>query len=390
MNSEIAIVGAGIGGLTLALALEQKNISYVIYEQANSFEALGYGIQISPNAVHVLHALGLAEDLKSISHECKEFELRSFESDSVLANWRHKSAVPYYQCRRADLHALLFDGLKQKENVRFSQRVESFESDKDGVSLTLSDGCTLRHTALVGADGVNSSIRKSIYPNTKPHYSGYAAYRAILPWSNNHDNLLGRTQVWMGANKHVVLYPNGKDWLNLVCIEKTDEVHAESWSHPVDKTVLKERFANSGLLGSMLKEFSDTSEPCFRWGLYEHEPLSKWSQENVTLLGDAAHAMVPFMAQGAAMAIEDAYVFANCLASCEKTPDAFIQYEHLRKKRATKVQKTSLRNADIFHASGLQRGVRDSVTKLVNAIRPQLFSQRTNWIYEYDVTRLEF
>ncbi len=391
MQDEITIIGAGIGGLTLAAALEKKHIPFQLYEQANSFEALGYGIQVSPNIVRVLWALGLEKELENISHRCLGFELRSFNSDNILAKWQIDNKIPYYQCRRADLHQLLFDSIEDKNRIHFSQRLESFQQKDHKISLHWQNSQPTTTTALVAADGVRSQVRRSLFPGNKAQYAGYAAYRAILPFKDKYRPLWGKATVWMGENHHVVVYPNGNQenstpWLNLVLVVKDANWNEQGWSIPADKQAVAQDFVNqSEELKEILEDMIASPEPCFKWGLFIHQPLPYWSQGKVTLLGDAAHPMLPFQAQGAAMAIEDAYVLAEYLGKEKEIEKAFIKYQQTRLKRSTKVQQVSRNNADIFHASGVKALIRNFGLCLVSATVPNLLNQKTAWIYDYDI-----
>ena len=394
MENEIVIAGAGIGGLTLACALEKKGINFQLYEQADSFEALGYGIQVSPNVVRVLRELGLEQKLAEIAHICSGFELRSFNSDKVLAKWRLNSKTPYYQCRRADLHQLLFDSIQDKSKINFSQRLVSYEEQNNQLILHTNNQESVIAKALIAADGVRSVVRESLFPKYQAKYAGYAAFRAILPFHDKYEKLLGKATVWMGKNHHVVAYPNGngqagKSWLNLVLIVKDKNWSEQSWKISANKTEVAQEFTNkSPLLNEILKDMVSSLEPCFKWGLFIHEPLPYWSESRVTLLGDAAHPMVPFQAQGAAMAIEDAYVLAECLAHEDTKEKALLKYQQIRLKRTAKVQQVSKNNANVFHASGLKAVIRNFVFALMSAINPNLFNKKSAWIYDYDATRI--
>lgn len=392
MESEITIVGAGIGGLSLAIALEQKGINFRLYEQSNSFEALGYGIQVSPNVVRVLGKLGIKKQLERLSHLCLGFQLRSFKTNKILAEWKLDNKTPYYQCRRADLHQLLFNMIQNKGRIHFSQRLESYEQKDNHLSLHLENQGPITAQAVVAADGINSFIRRSLFPKHQVIYSGYSAYRVILPYHRKYHSLWGKATVWMGKNHHAVVYPNGNEqgpesWLNLVLVIKDRKSNYQSWSVTGDKTALAQDFANqSDELNLILEHMMKSPEPCFKWGLFIHEPLPYWSQSKVTLLGDAAHPMLPFQAQGAAMAIEDAYVLAQCLSNEKDTiEESFIKYQQARIKRTRAVQKFSRSNADIFHASGIKASMRNLVLGFSSAIMPSLLNRRTAWIYDYKI-----
>ena len=408
MEEEIIIVGAGIGGLTLACALEQKGIDFQLYEQADSFEALGYGIQVSPNVVRVLRELGLEQQLEEVSHLCLGFELRSFNSNRVLAAWQLDNDTPYYQCRRADLHSLVFNSIQDKSRIHFSRRLESYEEKDDQLLLSWQNLPSTTAKALVAADGVRSLVRRSlfnavahgenpqdsatsVFSQNQAQYAGYAAYRAILPFQDKYLPLWGKATVWMGKNHHVVVYPNGNEqnstsWLNLVLVVKDKNWNPQGWTIPADKKAVARDFANqSEELNEILEDMVASPEPCFKWGLFIHKPLPYWSRGKVTLLGDAAHPMLPFQAQGAAMAIEDAYVLAKYLASERDIEKAFIKYQQARIKRTTKVQQVSINNANIFHASGVKAAIRNFALSVVSTTVPSLLNKKTVWIYDFDV-----
>ncbi len=391
MQDEIIVVGAGIGGLTLACALEQRGINFQLYEQADSFEALGYGIQISPNVVRVLRELGVEKQLENISHLCLGFELRSFNSDKVIAKWKLNHDIPYYQCRRADLHQLLFNSIQDQSRIHFSRCLEFYQQKDNQLSLHILNQEPVIAKALVAADGVHSVVRQSLFPQHKAEYSGYAAFRAILPFPEKYRPFLGKATVWMGENHHVVVYPNSNEqaqryWLNLVLVVKDKNWIDQGWTIPADKEEVAIDFFNkSSLLNGILRDMIASSETCFKWGLFIHKPLPYWSQGKVTLLGDAAHPMLPFQAQGAAMAIEDAYVLAKYIASESDTETAFVKYQQARIKRTTKIQAVSRANADIFHVSGVKATIRNFTLSLVSAINSNLINQKSAWIYDYDV-----
>ncbi|MGK7958454.1 MAG: FAD-dependent monooxygenase [Crocosphaera sp.] len=390
IQKEITIIGAGIGGLTLASALEKKAIPFQLYEQADAFEALGYGIQVSPNVVRVLWELGLEKQLENISHRCLGFELRSFNSDEILAQWQLKNDIPYYQCRRSDLHQLLFDSIEDKSRIHFSQRLDSYQQENNQLSLSWQNSQPTTANALIAADGVRSQVRSSLFPQYKAQYAGYAAYRAILPFKDQYRSFWGKATVWMGNNHHVVVYPNGNQhnstpWLNLVLVVKDANWNEQGWAIPADKKAVAKEFSNkSEQLNKILADMVASPEICFKWGLFIHQSLPYWSQGKVTLLGDAAHPMLPFQAQGAAMAIEDAYILATYLEREKDIENAFLNYQQTRIKRTTKVQQVSRNNADIFHASGVKEVIRNLGLGLVSATVPNLLNEKTAWIYNYD------
>ncbi len=391
MSTDIAIVGGGIGGLTLALKLEQLGLDFQLYEQAPSFEALGYGIQVSPNVVRVLQSLGIESSLAAIAHRCTGFELRDFNQDQGIARWSLDSAVPYYHCRRADLHQILYDALQQKDRIHFSHRLTAFEEKSGEICATFNHQDTGTSSVLVAADGVHSFVRRSLHPSTPAAYGGYAAYRAILPFQDHYHSFFGKATVWMGVNHHVVVYPTGNHeqgspWLNLVLVKKDTQWHGDSWTIPANKTDILQEFANqSAPLTRLLEDLQQSPAPCYQWGLFNHAPLPYWSQQRVTLLGDAAHPLLPFQAQGAAMAIEDAACLAQQLARAADYATALQNYQRARMPRTQAVQAVSRQNAEIFHADGVKAWLRNAALGTLSAIAPPLLNLKTAWIYDYDV-----
>lgn len=393
MENDIVIIGAGIGGLTLARALQLKGINFQLYEQASSFEALGYGLQLSPNVVRVFQQLNLDTQIEAISHRCFGFELRSFDGDYTIASWQLNHPVPYYQCRRADLHKILFDAIEDKNRLHFSRRLLSYSQENGQLFFSLEGETTPQQAkAIIGADGIHSQVRRSLFPHYQPQYSGYSAYRAILPFQEQYQSLWGKATVWMGKNHHVVAYPNGKQpnetsWLNLVLVVKNNHWMEESWSTLADKNEVASLFHNqSSLLNQLLVDMVSSPQPCLKWGLFTYPPLPYWSQGKVTLLGDAVHAMLPFQAQGAGMAIESAYILAHYISQETDIETAFLKYQQARIKRVTKAQQTSKNNARIFHAQGIKAIVRNTALTLMSSFAPNLINQKSAWIYDYDIT----
>ncbi|KNC77069.1 hypothetical protein SARC_10462 [Sphaeroforma arctica JP610] len=222
---------------------------------------------------------------------------------------------------------------------------------------------------------------------------GCTAYRAILPYQESYRELLGHTTVWLGDDHHVVAYPNGnpkysQQWMNLVLVRRSAQQENESWVEPVAvEDMVKLFHTPSPVLNRIFEDLVQSPEPVFKWGLYLHKPLPYWSVDKISLLGDAAHSMLPFMAQGAGMAIEDAHVLAACLSRGLPIERALALYQKLRLERTTAVQRGSAEHSDIYHASGGTAAVRNSLLSAVNNVSPHLMNQRMDWIYSYDATK---
>lgn len=374
-NNDIAISGAGIGGLTLAIALRRLGVDFSIYDKADTFEPIGYGIQITPNAVRVLHALGLADELAAIGNICERIAIRNLKDDKPLLSWNIGSDVPYYQCLRSDLHRLLYQQLSTKVAINYSSSITSIND--------------VEQNCLVASDGVHSQIRRNLYPKQQAQFSGYVAYRAVVPFEACFTELKNQTTVWLSEDQHIVVYPVGRDnVINIALVAKQKEVVGDSWVQAVDNDEILQRFKSSnGLINDLLLHLKNQNPQSYCWGLFDYKPLPGWYADKQVLLGDAAHPMLPFMAQGAAMAIEDAWVLAESLAKEYDFQTACLHYQSMRYQRASKVQKLSRKNAAAFHASGLVKYGRNTVFKLIQTIQPQLMNYKTRFLYDYDVTK---
>lgn len=370
----IAIAGAGIGGLCLANCLQEQGLDFHIYEKANELTTAGYGIQLSPNAVQVLNHLKLTNKLAEVSHQCQRFTLHNLANDKVLVSWEFENELPYFQCLRSDLHKILADRIPA-EKISFGRSIESCQMVKE--------------TKVVGADGVHSLIRKRLNPSYVAAHSGYNAYRMVLDVDPEKkyelDYYLQSTSVWLGRDKHIVVYPVAAgQQVNCVFITKSSEKLKENWVDEVDISELFRLFkSDSRHINYLLKQIKQQNKPVYRWGLLDHTVLPKWHDDKHVLLGDAAHPTLPFMAQGAAMAIEDAYVFAQCLSNYPSFNKASAAYQRKRKLRTAKIQDISRKNAEIFHAIGVKKLGRNLFFSLAKMVNPQLMQQRTNWIYNH-------
>jgi salicylate hydroxylase len=382
----ILIAGGGIGGLAAAYVLARDGHPVTVLEQSAAFGEIGAGIQLGPNIFKMFEYLGLTEAVKRVAFfppglgmndvRTGEKVIRVPLGETALATYGYPYGVIY----RADLHEVFHDACKGTANVtlRTASKVESFEQDAQGVRVRLSGGETLAGVALIGADGLWSRIREAIVGDGKPRVSGHIAYRAVLKreqvpahlWS---DDVL----LWGGEKTHLVHYPLRRGELfNLVAVFHSDK-YDEGWNTFGDTAELNERFA---LAVPQVRELLGKIETWKMWVLCDREPVKNWSVGRVTLLGDAAHPMLQYLAQGAGQAIEDAVVLGAALRATAGNPGlAFRKYEQVRYLRTGRVQLTARFYGDIYHASGVQRELRN---QLFRSGQESAGFAGLNWMYD--------
>jgi salicylate hydroxylase len=386
---KIAIVGGGIGGLTAALALSQNAHDITVFERSAGIREIGAGVQISPNASRLLHSLGLGAAYSEISVNPHRVVLRRWEDDSIIRatdldeSFLSQHQVPLANVARNELVEILGDAVAARANVtmKFSTHVVSVEPGDTSSEVIFVDGSSQSFDIVIGADGIHSVVRPCVGGVDKPRFSGSAAYRALVPRSAVEDLPIDVTNR-MGPDRHVVSYFIGRNrsHLNLVCISPEDSWETESWTEQGTKDDLYSRF--EGWSPEFLSLLGRVEEPIFRWALYDREPLEQWGIGTTTLLGDACHPMLPFMAQGSCQAIEDAIVLARCLsdANTKDVASALRRYEDARQGRTAQVQTSSVMNRDLFHlVDGQEQKDRD----MILSISPPGMSI-LDWVYEYD------
>ena len=386
---KIAIVGGGIGGLTAALALSQNPYDITVFERSAGIREIGAGVQISPNAGRLLHSLGLGASYSEISVNPHRVVFRRWEDDSIIRatdldeSFISQHQVPLANVARNELVEIIGNAVAVRTNVtmKFSIHVVSVEPGGSSSVVLFSDGSSQTFDIVIGADGIHSVVRPCVGGVDKPRFSGSAAYRALVPRSAVEDLPIDVTNR-MGPDRHVVSYFIGRNrsHLNLVCISPEDSWESESWTEQGTMEDLYSRF--EGWSSDFLSLLGRVEEPVFRWALYDREPLEQWGLGTTTLLGDACHPMLPFMAQGSCQAIEDAVVLARCLSdvSTSDAVSALRRYEDARQGRTAQVQTSSLMNRDLFHmVDGQEQQDRD----LIFSISPPGMSI-LDWVYEYD------
>ncbi|ASP33248.1 FAD-dependent monooxygenase [Labrenzia sp. VG12] len=384
----IVIAGAGIGGLAAALALQANGHSIIVMDKARALKEVGAGLQLSPNACSVLDQLGVLEDLAP--HACAPDNLRIWSGASGrqlatvrLGNFlKERHGHPFWQIHRADLQQVLLRKAKSVEGIELRlgcEIVDLTSSPYDHLSCIFQDDQVTGHQnckALIGADGVWSKVRQLVPGHENAHFSGQVAYRTTLPVDAVPKRWLGDAGLWLNEDSHLVHYPvKGGRELNIVALT-SEAWQDETWSAPADKEALLHQFAN---WPTDVRNLLRSSDHWLKWALCSVKATAPWSHGHIALLGDAAHAMLPYMAQGAAMAIEDAAVLANHLpADATNIPAALRAFERERKSRVAHVQDISFGNARTFHYSGAMAFARDMVLRLS---KPTSLASRYDDIY---------
>ena len=389
-SGRIAIAGAGIGGLTTSLALLQQGFEVDVFEQASQLGELGAGLQISPNGSRVLLALGLGEALQRCVSQARGKEIRMWNTgqrwklfdlgDDCLARF----SAPYWMVHRGDLHRVLLDAFEARSDrpVRLNARVVKARSTDMGVSFELNDGSQYSARALLAADGVHSVLREQLLGEDKAQFTGLLAWRGLVPVERVSEHL--RAQVgtnWVGPGSHVITYPvRGGALMNVVGIIEREGWRSESWTERGTHVELLQDF---GHWHADVCELMSAIDQPFKWALLGRAPQTGWAQGNICLIGDAAHPTLPFLAQGANMAIEDAAVMARCLALDEPAEHALARFEKLRWQRTADIVNRSRDNALRFHNPQLSDPDR-AVDYVSSEWEPEKVRRRYDWMFEYD------
>ena len=353
--TSIAVVGGGIGGLSAALSLYQAGFDVRVYEQAELLSEVGAGIQVSPNASRILHRLGLAEELAGMGVRPLAWHQRRWDDGRTLLRTPLGDTVvevfgfPHYQTHRADLLAGLAGALPA-ERVHVGHRLVGLVDHGDRVEARFENGARAEVDLLVGADGIHSAVRAALLGPERPHFTGCVAYRGLIPADQLRALELEVTaQLWMGPGGHFVHYfVQSQRLVNFVAIVEQDAWTRESWT---DRGEVEDALAAFEGWHPQVRAILRAVDETFIWALFDRAPLERWSIGRVTLLGDACHPMLPFMAQGAAQAIEDGATLTACLTRSGEPdiPEALLLYETLRLPRASRIQAMSATNKTRFH-----------------------------------------
>lgn len=370
---KIGVMGAGIGGLTVANALHQQGHTVHVYEQAREFFRIGADINLTPNAVLALDGLGerIAEPIRASAARPTHRISRMWDTGKETSRLpmsdeaERKYGSPQLTIHRADLLSTLSDAFPA-DRVHFAKRAERVERDDQGVAVHFADGSSERFDAVIGADGIHSMVRQSVFGVDKPRFTGVVSFRAVVPTDRvRHLPDIGAFTKWWGPNpeSQIVVFPlnQGRDTF-VFATTAQESWTEESWTSEGSVEELRGFYTD---FHSEARALLDAADSVFKTAHYERDPMPHWSSGRVTLLGDACHPMMPFMAQGAGMAIEDAIVLARCLnESAADVPAALVNYEQLRMERASRIQVGSRQN----------NWLRDG--------------GNADWVYAYDAWRL--
>ncbi|MCA0204812.1 MAG: FAD-dependent monooxygenase [Proteobacteria bacterium] len=394
-KATVLIAGGGIGGMTAALALLQRGFDVTVYEQAPELKELGAGLQLAANGTRVLIEMGLEEALKPVICEAAAKEVRlwntgqSWKLFDLGADSIARFGAPYWMAHRGELHRVLTEAVLAAKPgaVVTGAQATGFEQDDSGVTLLMADGRRVRGDVLVGADGVHSRMRSQMWQSPKARFTGLMAWRGLAPMEALPAELQRPVGTnWIGPGGHVITYPiSGNRLLNFVGLVENREWTSESWTAAGSTGECKADFAGwNPLIHSVI----DVMGTPFRWALAARDPLPHWTQGRVTLLGDACHPTLPFLAQGAIMAIEDGYILARCLDESQADPaSALMTYEGLRSERTAAIVKGSEANLHRFHNPVLADPVK-APQYVESEWQPDKVRMRYDWLFEYDATRL--
>jgi len=385
----VGVIGGGMGGLALVGTLAKLGIESHLFERARAFGDVGAGIQMTPNAVKVIRELGLWEDLRRVSFLPNSLVGRDWQTGSVKFRTPLIDECPrlygaeFFHVHRADLHRILLSLLPSNAATLSAQCV-SVSQTRECATARFADGSEFEADLIVGADGIQSTVRRCLFGDAAPRFTGNMCWRTVIPFEKPPVDLVSPdTSFWLGPNGHVVTYyVSAGRAVNVVAIREAESWVEESWNVRSSREELLAGYP--GWHPNVLNLFS-MAENVFKWGLFDRDPMTSWSTGRITLLGDAAHPMPPFLSQGAAMAIEDGYVLAAVLAGSADPLVALKKYEALRLPRTSRVQLESRKRGETYHiALPLKRMYRDAWYWVKQIINPQSSGLQADWVYSYD------
>jgi salicylate hydroxylase len=387
IGQSVTVIGAGVAGLAVARALALRGASVTVLEQADAIREVGAGLQISPNGAAVLRALGLQGALEAAATRAEAVQLINGPTGEAVVRLdlaRLRPGQGYHFLHRADLIALLLAAATEAGvSLRLLSRIAEVDLSGPAPSVGLEGGERLESSLLIGADGLHSRIRAALNGPEVPFFTGQVAWRALIPCEPGAAPV---AEVHMGPGRHLVSYPlRGGTIRNLVAVEERAKWAEESWTLRDDSMDLRLAFAG---FSPRVRGWLDEVEDPWLWGLFRHQVAETWTHpKGVAILGDAAHPTLPFLAQGASMALEDAWVLAEALATHATIAAGLAAYQARRKPRTTRIVAAANSNARAYHLSGLPRIVGHTGLRLLGRVAPATMLSRFDWLYGHDVTR---
>ncbi|MCH8466744.1 MAG: FAD-dependent monooxygenase [Roseinatronobacter sp.] len=380
---EVVVVGGGVAGLAAAAALVQRGARVTVLEQAGGFLEVGAGIQISPNGARVLAALGQREGLSEIALRSRAVVLREGQSGRpVLRLALPEDGPGFHLIHRADIITLL-ERAAAGIHTRFVAHVTQITPEGPRPSVTLAGGERVSADLVLGADGLHSVLRKTLNPTAQdaPFFTGQVAWRALIPCAPDAPR---EAEVFMGPGRHLVSYPlRGGAMRNIVAVEERTDWAQEGWNHPDNPATMRRAFAG---FGGPVPDWLAQVDKLWLWGLFRHPVAPCWQAGHAAVLGDAAHPTLPFMAQGANMALEDAFCLVRQLEQAATIPDALARYQMARKGRVTRVVAAATKNARNYHLRTPFAQIAHMALRVSGKLAPNAPLRQFGWIYDHDVT----
>jgi len=393
--TRVAIIGGGIGGLTAALALSQAGAEVSVFESAGELKEIGAGVALHANAMRVLRAVGVEDEVRKVAGRGGSYATRDGITGRMITKTSRKRNVSLHgilpaTVHRADLLDVLAAALPP-EMVSLGKRCVSVSSDESSAVAQFADGSAVEADIIVGADGIHSAVRTSLFGPDAPRFTGKVCFRSVIPTAlvrgGAPSGAIAENGQWLGPHGTIVLYPlRGEELINVVCHYDDDSYRHESWVTECSREEVLERY--TGWHESLLRLF-EAGETWYKWALYDRDPIPAWTSGRVTLLGDSAHPMLPYLGQGACQALEDGSVLGLALAASPDDPvGALSVYERVRRPRASRVVLTARARGVSNHLpsrwAAWRRDAAIAVRRQLNRRDPE--GRGASWLAEYDAT----